>query len=92
MTFSILGSVYTYESLSNQVWVVMRTDETVSLSGYDALWEALPVEKCENKTYRGLNSGYIESPGFPKEESTRYTQPLDCWTIVHSPSMKLNIT
>ena len=38
----------------------MRTDETVSMPGYRALWEALPVKKCENKTFRGLNSGYVQ--------------------------------
>lgn len=79
-------SVYTYESLSNELWVVMRTDETVSMSGYFALWEALPVEKCENKTFRGTNSGYLESPGFPSEESSRFQQPLDCWTFIQAPS------
>ena len=79
-------SVYTYESLSNELWVVMRTDETVSMPGYSALWEALSVRKCENKTFRGLNSGYVQSPGFPDEESSRFHQPLDCWTVVQAPS------
>ena len=79
-------SVYTYESLSNELWVVMRTDETVSLPGYWALWEALPVKKCENKTFRGLNSGYVQSPGYPDEESSRFYQPLDCWTVIQAPS------
>ena len=64
----------------------MRTDETVSMSGYFAVWEALKVDKCENKTYRGLNSGFIESPGFPNEESSRFHLPLDCWTIIDAPS------
>ena len=82
----LLCSVYTYESHSNELWVVMRTDETVSMSGYSALWEALKVDKCENKTYRGLNSGFIESPGFPNEESSRFHLPLDCWTIIDAPS------
>ncbi len=64
----------------------MRTDETVSMSGYFAVWEALKVDKCENKTFRGLNSGFIESPGFPNEESSRFHLPLDCWTIIDAPS------
>ena len=82
-------SVCTYESLSNELWVVMSTDETVSLSGYFAVWEALKVDKCENKTFRGLNSGFIESPGFPNEESSRFQLPLDCWTIIDAPSKSL---
>ena len=86
LQFPCICSVYTYESLSNELWVVMRTDETVSMSGYFAVWEALKVDKCENKTYRGLNSGFIESPGFPNEESSRFHLPLDCWTIIDAPS------
>ena len=86
MFCNFLCSVYTYESHSNELWVVMRTDETVSMSGYSALWEALKVDQCENKTYRGLNSGFIQSPGFPNEESSRFSLPLDCWTIIDAPS------
>ena len=31
--------VSTYKSLSNELWVVMRTDETVSMPGYQALFD-----------------------------------------------------
>ena len=85
MILLVFSSVFTFESHSNELWVVMTSDETVGFSGYSALWEAIPVKKCENKTIRGPNSGYIQSPGFPDEDSSRFEQPLDCWVTILAP-------
>ena len=64
---------------------MMNSDETVAYSGFLALWEALPLKTCENKTIRGVNSGFIQSPGYPDEESTWFEPPLDCWTFITAP-------
>ena len=64
---------------------MMNSDETVAYSGFLALWEALPLKTCENKTIRGVNSGYIQSPGYPDEESSWFEPPLDCWTFITAP-------
>ena len=64
---------------------MMNCDETVAYSGYLALWEALPLKTCENETLRGVNSGYIESPGYPNEESSWFDPPLNCWTFIIAP-------
>lgn len=69
----------------------MTSDETVSSAGYYAHWEALPVLKCDNKTFRGVNSGYITSPGYPDEESSRFDPPLDCWVTIMAPGEKIAI-
>merc|ERR550532_1260647 len=63
----------------------MNSDETVAYSGFLALWEALPLKTCENKTIRGVNSGFIQSPGYPDEESSWFEPPLDCWTFITAP-------
>ena len=69
---------------------MMNSDETVAYSGFLALWEALPLKTCENKTIRGVNSGYIQSPGYPDEESSWFEPPLDCWTFITAPGDKQN--
>ena len=81
----IFFSVYTFESHSNELWVMMNSDETVAYSGFLALWEALPLKTCENKTIRGVNSGFVQSPGYPDEESSWFEPPLDCWTFITAP-------
>ena len=64
---------------------MMNSDETVSYSGFSALWDALPLKTCENRTFRGVNSGSIESPGYPDEESVWFEPPMDCWTYIIAP-------